>query len=68
MKGLLDRDGVEYNEKLFDTERGIAGLGDEPFVSSTYVNIECNMLARHKSSILQPMSIRYKDYNCTTPR
>ena len=32
LKDLLDRDGVEYNEKLFDTDKGITGLGDEPFV------------------------------------
>ena len=32
LKELLDRDGVEYNEKFFETSGGISGLGDEPFV------------------------------------
>lgn len=31
--GLLDRDGVENDRQFFETEEGIAGLGDELFVS-----------------------------------
>ena len=30
---LLQRDEVEYSMNLFNTDDGIAGLGDEPFVS-----------------------------------
>ena len=33
LKVLLDRDGVEYNERKFSTDDGISGLGDNPFVS-----------------------------------
>lgn len=39
LKVLLDRDGVEYSTKTFDTDDGIAGLGDEPFVSLTSAQI-----------------------------
>lgn len=31
---LLDNEEVEYDKVLFDSEIGIAGLGEEPFVSS----------------------------------
>lgn len=35
LKALLDEAGVEYSEKLFNTSAGIAGLGPNPFVSSS---------------------------------
>ena len=35
LKSLLDDDDeVEYNEKIFKTDIGIAGLGSNPFVST----------------------------------
>lgn len=33
LKVLLDEDGVMYNETLFDTKKGLAALGPNPFVS-----------------------------------
>ena len=33
LKELLDRDNIEYDERKFETEDGIAGLGERPFVS-----------------------------------
>ena len=40
MKALLDQDGIEYNEKIFETNRGIAGLGSNPFVSFPACTVE----------------------------
>ncbi len=34
LKDLLNEGGVEYNEKLFDSDMGIAGLGSDLFVST----------------------------------
>ena len=31
LKGLLQSIGVEYSQKIFESEEGIAGLGPEPF-------------------------------------
>ena len=33
LKSILGSDGVEHNERLFETDKGIASLGDELFVS-----------------------------------
>ena len=33
LKTLLDEDGITYSENMFDTEDGIAGLGENTFVS-----------------------------------
>lgn len=35
LKAILDRTDVDYNEKIFNTTAGIAGLGPNPFVSLT---------------------------------
>lgn len=34
LKELLKRDNIFVNERKFETEDGIAGLGDTPFVST----------------------------------
>ena len=34
LKELLNSDNIEYDERKFETEDGIAGLGERPFVSS----------------------------------
>ena len=31
LKALLQSIGVEYSQKVFETDEGIAGLGPEPF-------------------------------------
>ena len=33
LKNLLDGDGVEYSEKVFDTDNSTTDLGSNPFVS-----------------------------------
>lgn len=33
LKTLFERDGIEYNEKVFTSDVGIADLGPNPFVS-----------------------------------
>ena len=33
LKELLKRDNITVNERIFETEDGIASLGDTPFVS-----------------------------------
>lgn len=33
LKELLKRDNITVDERIFETEDGIAGLGDTPFVS-----------------------------------
>ena len=32
LQKLLKRDNITFNERIFETEDGIAGLGEEPFV------------------------------------
>ena len=34
LKDLLDESKVEYNERRFDSDVGLTGLGANPFVSS----------------------------------
>ena len=33
MKKLLERDGIEYSEKIFNSDDGVGALGPNPFVS-----------------------------------
>ncbi len=33
LKVLLDKDGVEFTERVFNTSTGTSGLGPNPFVS-----------------------------------
>ncbi len=35
LKALLDESKIEYNERIFDTDRSIDGLGSNLFVSYT---------------------------------
>ena len=42
LKELLDRDNIEYDERKFETEDGIAGLGERTFVSSQLIIVYSN--------------------------
>lgn len=33
LRNLLDKDGIEYTQKIFDADKGIEDLGPNPFVS-----------------------------------
>ena len=37
LKIFLDGINYDYTERIFETEEGIAGLGDEPFVAGARV-------------------------------
>ena len=43
LKQMLDTIDVTYNERMFESEDGIAGLGSEPFVSD-YITLSYHAL------------------------
>ena len=42
LKALLEADGIEYTEREFNTNAGVAELGPNPFVSHVHIICRAN--------------------------